>query len=40
MSEKLNAEEVYSLIDQIYEILIHKVTEYGGTVNEFTVTGS
>ncbi|MBI4766446.1 MAG: zinc ribbon domain-containing protein, partial [Deltaproteobacteria bacterium] len=35
MSEKLDAEEVYCLMDQVYEILIHKVTEYGGTVNEF-----
>jgi class 3 adenylate cyclase/tetratricopeptide (TPR) repeat protein len=39
MSEKLDAEEVYSLMDQVYEILIHKVTEYGGTVNEFTGDG-
>jgi len=31
---------LYSLMDQIYEILIHKVTEYGGTVNELTGTGS
>jgi class 3 adenylate cyclase/tetratricopeptide (TPR) repeat protein len=39
MSEKLEAEEVYALMDQVYEILIHKVTEYGGTVNEFTGDG-
>src|SRR5512139_2614840 len=39
MSEKLDAEEVYSLMDQVYEILIHKVSEYGGTVNEFTGDG-
>jgi class 3 adenylate cyclase/tetratricopeptide (TPR) repeat protein len=39
MSEKLDAEEVYSLMDQVYEILIHKVTDYGGTVNEFTGDG-
>jgi predicted ATPase/class 3 adenylate cyclase len=39
ISEKLDAEEVYSLMDQVYEILIHKVTEYGGTVNEFTGDG-
>jgi class 3 adenylate cyclase len=39
MSEKLDAEEVYSLMDQVYEILIHKVTEYGGTINEFTGDG-
>ncbi|MBI4765825.1 MAG: AAA family ATPase [Deltaproteobacteria bacterium] len=39
MSEKLDAEEVYALMDQVYDILIHKVTEYGGTVNEFTGDG-
>ncbi|MBI4763916.1 MAG: AAA family ATPase [Deltaproteobacteria bacterium] len=39
MSDKLDAEEVYALMDQVYEILIHKVTEYGGTVNEFTGDG-
>jgi len=39
MSEKFDAEEVYALMDQVYEILIHKVTEYGGTVNEFTGDG-
>ena len=39
MTEKLDPEEAYSLIDQVYEILIHKVTEYGGTVNEFTGDG-
>lgn len=39
ISEKLDAEEVYSLMDRVYEILIHKVTEYGGTVNEFTGDG-
>ncbi len=27
-------------MDQVYEILIHKVTEYGGTVNELRATGS
>jgi class 3 adenylate cyclase/tetratricopeptide (TPR) repeat protein len=39
LSEKLDAEAVYSLMDQVYEILIHRVTEYGGTVNEFTGDG-
>jgi Double zinc ribbon len=36
MTEKLDPEEAYSLTDQVYELLIHKVNEYGGTVNEFT----
>jgi class 3 adenylate cyclase/tetratricopeptide (TPR) repeat protein len=39
ISEKLDAEEVYSLMDKVYELLIHKVNEYGGTVNEFTGDG-
>ena len=30
MSEKLDPEEVYAMMDQVYEILIHKVTEYRG----------
>ena len=29
MTERLDPEEAYSLMDQVYEILIHKVTEYG-----------
>ena len=39
MVESLGYEEAYSLMDQIYEILIHKVHEYGGTVNEMTGDG-
>ncbi len=39
LSEKLGNEEVYSLMDQVYEILIHKVHDYEGTVNEFTGDG-
>jgi class 3 adenylate cyclase len=39
LREKLDPEDAYSLMDQIYEILIHKVTEYGGTVNELTGDG-
>ena len=37
--EKLGPEEAYSIMDQIYEILIHKVHEYEGTVNEMTGDG-
>ena len=37
--EKLGAEEAYNLMDQIYEILIHKVHDYEGTVNEMTGDG-
>ncbi|MGD9280092.1 MAG: adenylate/guanylate cyclase domain-containing protein [Desulfobacterales bacterium] len=39
LSEKLGPEEAYSVMDQIYEILIHKVHDYEGTVNEFTGDG-
>jgi class 3 adenylate cyclase len=39
LSEGLGPEEAYSIMDQIYEILIHKVHEYEGTVNEMTGDG-
>jgi class 3 adenylate cyclase/tetratricopeptide (TPR) repeat protein len=39
LSEKLGPEEMYSLMDQVYEILIHKVHDYDGTVNEMTGDG-
>jgi len=35
----LGPEEAYSVMDQIYEILIHKVHDYEGTVNEMTGDG-
>ncbi len=37
--EKLGPEEAYNMMDQIYEILIHKVHDYEGTVNEMTGDG-
>ena len=37
--EQLGAEEAYNIMDQVYEILIHKVHEYEGTVNEMTGDG-
>ena len=37
--EKLNPEEAYSIMDEVYEILIHKVHEYEGIVNEMTGDG-
>ena len=37
--ERLSPEEAYSIMDQIYEILIHKVHDYEGTVNEMTGDG-
>ena len=37
--EKLGPEEAYSIMDDVYEILIHKVHDYDGTVNEMTGDG-
>ncbi len=37
--ERLGPEEAYSLMDQVYEILIHKVHDFEGTVNEMTGDG-
>ncbi|MBW1744133.1 MAG: AAA family ATPase [Deltaproteobacteria bacterium] len=37
--EKLGSEEAYSVMDKVYEILIHKVHDYEGTVNEMTGDG-
>jgi class 3 adenylate cyclase/tetratricopeptide (TPR) repeat protein len=39
LSESLDPEEAYAIMDQIYEILIHKVHDYEGTVNEMTGDG-
>ena len=39
LSEKLGPEEAYTIMDQVYEILIHKVHDYEGTVNEMTGDG-
>jgi class 3 adenylate cyclase/tetratricopeptide (TPR) repeat protein len=39
MVRKLGSEQSYTLMDQIYEILIHKVHEFEGTVNEMTGDG-
>ncbi|UCF82085.1 MAG: AAA family ATPase [Desulfobacteraceae bacterium] len=39
LTEKLGPEESYVIMDQIYEILIHKVHDYEGTVNEMTGDG-
>jgi class 3 adenylate cyclase/tetratricopeptide (TPR) repeat protein len=39
MSEMLGIEEAYSIMDQVYETLIHKVHDYEGTVNEMTGDG-
>jgi class 3 adenylate cyclase/predicted ATPase len=38
-TEKLGPEEAYGIMDQVYEILIHKVHDYEGTVNEMTGDG-
>jgi class 3 adenylate cyclase/tetratricopeptide (TPR) repeat protein len=39
LAEKLSPEEVYEIMDKVYEILIQKVQDYDGTVNEMTGDG-
>jgi len=39
MVERLGPEKAYSIMDEIYEILIHKVHDFDGTVNEMTGDG-
>jgi class 3 adenylate cyclase len=39
LSERLGPEKAYTIMDQVYEILIHKVHDYEGTVNEMTGDG-
>ena len=37
--EQQGAETAYSIMDQVYELLIHKVHDYEGTINEMTGDG-
>jgi class 3 adenylate cyclase/tetratricopeptide (TPR) repeat protein len=39
LSERLGPEKTYQLMDEIYEMLIHEVHRYEGTVNEMTGDG-
>ena len=39
LSENIGAEEAFNLMEQIYEILIQKVYDFEGTVNELTGDG-
>ena len=39
LSEKLGPEKTYSLMDALYELMIHKVHDYEGTVNKLTGDG-
>jgi class 3 adenylate cyclase/tetratricopeptide (TPR) repeat protein len=39
LSEKFDPEGAYAIIDKVYEILIHKVHDFDGTVNEMTGDG-
>jgi class 3 adenylate cyclase/ribosomal protein L40E/tetratricopeptide (TPR) repeat protein len=39
LTERLGPEEAYGIMDQVYELLIHKVHDYEGTVNEMTGDG-
>ena len=36
LSERLGPEEVYSVMDEVFEALIHRVDNYGSTVNKMT----
>jgi len=38
-ADRFGPEETYTVMDQVYEILIHKVHDYEGTVNEMTGDG-
>jgi class 3 adenylate cyclase/tetratricopeptide (TPR) repeat protein len=37
--DQVGAEEAYDIMDRVYELLIHKVHDYEGTVNEMTGDG-
>jgi class 3 adenylate cyclase/tetratricopeptide (TPR) repeat protein/ribosomal protein L40E len=39
LSEKFGHEKIYSIMDEVFEILIHKVLDYGGTINKMTGDG-
>ena len=39
LSDLLGIDDAYSIMNQVYEILIHKVHDYDGTVNEMTGDG-
>ncbi len=39
LTEQLGPEEAYNLMDRVYEILIHSVNNFEGTVNEMTGDG-
>ena len=39
LTERLGPEKAYSVMDQVYEILIREVHDYEGTVNELTGDG-
>jgi class 3 adenylate cyclase/tetratricopeptide (TPR) repeat protein len=39
IAESIGPERVYELMDKVYEILIHAVNAFGGTVNELTGDG-
>ena len=39
LSERISPEEAYAIVDKVYEIMIQKVHDYEGTVNEMTGDG-
>ena len=39
LSEKLGHEKIFTVMDNLFEILIHKIHDYGGTVNDISGDG-
>ena len=39
LTEKIGPERTFTLVDQVFEILIHKVHDYGGMINELRGDG-
>ena len=39
IAEKTGAEEAYHLMERVYGVLIEKISQYGGTINEMTGDG-
>jgi len=39
LTEEFGSEKAYNILDQVFEILIHKIHDYDGTINEMTGDG-
>ena len=40
MAEKLDPEEVWAIMDRVFEVILHKVHRYAGRVNQFLGDGA